>query len=41
MNKIFVNQVGFLPNSEKKAVLNFDAAGFKVIDANGESVHKG
>ncbi len=41
MNKIFVNQVGFLPNSEKRAVLNFNAAKFQVIDANGESVFKG
>ncbi len=41
MNKIFVNQVGFMPNAEKKAVLNFGAADFQVIDANGESVLKG
>ena len=38
MNKIFVNQVGFMPDSKKKAVLNFKAEEFQVIDANEESV---
>ena len=32
MNKVFVNQVGFLTGSDKKAVLNFNAAAFDVID---------
>ena len=41
MNKIFVNQVGFMPDAEKKAVLNFKAEEFQVIDGNGNPVFKG
>lgn len=41
MEKIFINQVGFLPDSAKKAVLNFDAPEFKVVDGAGASVFEG
>ena len=35
MNKIFVNQVGFLPGSRKQAVLSFPADDFKVVESDG------
>ncbi|QFJ54468.1 glycoside hydrolase family 9 protein [Pseudobutyrivibrio xylanivorans] len=41
MKKIFVNQVGFLPKAEKKAVLNFNADEFTVKDSDGKEVLKG
>ncbi len=41
MNKIFVNQVGFLKDSAKRAVVNFKAPDFKVIDAQGKAVYEG
>ncbi len=41
MEKIFINQVGFLPASAKKAVLNFDAPEFKVVDGAGTTVFEG
>ncbi|WP_026497183.1 glycoside hydrolase family 9 protein [Butyrivibrio sp. WCD3002] len=41
MEKIFINQVGFLPASEKKAVLNFDSPEFKLVDENGQTVFEG
>ena len=41
MEKVFVNQVGFLPGSAKKAVLNFAAPEYKVIDDRGKSVFDG
>ncbi|MBR5637430.1 MAG: glycoside hydrolase family 9 protein, partial [Pseudobutyrivibrio sp.] len=41
MEKIYVNQVGFLPNSAKKAVLNFSAPEFKLVDEAGNTVYEG
>ena len=41
MEKVYVNQVGFLPGSAKKAVLNFAAPEYKIIDDKGESVFEG
>ena len=41
MKKVFMDQVGFLPSSEKKAVLNFDAPEFKVVDEGGNAVYEG
>lgn len=41
MNKVFVNQVGFLTGSDKKAVLNFNAAAFDVIDDKEKVVYSG
>ena len=41
MNKVFVNQVGFLTDSDKKAVLNFNAAAFDVIDDKEKVVYSG
>ena len=41
MKSIYVNQVGFFPESYKKAVLNFKASEFEVCNDKGESVFKG
>ena len=41
MGKIFTNQVGFLPNCDKKAVLNFDSPDFKLVDENQNTVFEG
>ncbi len=41
MSKIFMNQVGFLPGSEKKAVLDFESSDFYLVDENGQSVFEG
>ena len=41
MEKIFVNQVGFLPAGAKKAVLNFDVPEFTLVDEAGTSVFNG
>ena len=41
MKSIYVNQVGYLNGSNKKAVLNFDAASFDVIDEKGSAVFSG
>ena len=41
MKKVFVNQVGFLSSAPKKAVLNFAASEFEVIDENGKKVFGG
>ncbi|WP_029232661.1 glycoside hydrolase family 9 protein [Butyrivibrio sp. VCB2006] len=41
MKKVFVNQVGFLCNAEKKAVLNFEAHDFYVVDENGKNAFEG
>ncbi|MBP5151361.1 MAG: glycoside hydrolase family 9 protein [Lachnospiraceae bacterium] len=41
MNKIFIDQVGFLPKEAKKAVLNFSASDFDVTDEGGKSVYHG
>ena len=41
MNKIYVNQVGFMPEGAKKAVLNFKANAFKLIDESGKEVFNG
>lgn len=41
MGKIFVNQVGFLPSCEKKAVLNFNSKEFKIIDSKQNVVFTG
>ena len=40
MNKVFVNQVGFLTGSDKKAVLNFNAAAFDVIESWNRFVYR-
>ena len=36
MKMILNDQVGFLPGSNKRAVLNFDAPGFRVVDEKGD-----
>ena len=41
MKKVLMDQVGFLPASAKKAVLNFDAPEFKVVDESGNTVFEG
>ena len=41
MNKVFLNEVGFLPGSAKKAVLNFPAEEFKVVDECENTVFEG
>ncbi len=41
MSKVFMNQVGFLENSAKRAVLDFDAPDFKVVDESGTAVFSG
>lgn len=41
MNKIFMNQVGYLPGSVKRAVLNFPAEDFRVVDENGDTAYEG
>lgn len=41
MKGIFVNQVGFLPADEKKAVINFDCPKFQLVDENGTTVFEG
>ena len=41
MSKVFMNQVGFLGNSAKRAVLDFDAPDFKVVDESGTAVFSG
>ena len=41
MKKVLIDQVGFLPESAKKAVLTFETSEFEVISDQGESVFKG
>lgn len=41
MARIFTNQVGFTPDSSKKAVLDFGGTDFQVLNENGESVYTG
>ena len=41
MNSIWVNQVGYLPGSQKRAILNFDAGEFEVTDEDGKAVLSG
>ncbi len=41
MKMVLNDQVGYLPKSTKRAVLNFDAPGFKVVDDKGNSVFEG
>ncbi|MCR4727340.1 MAG: glycoside hydrolase family 9 protein [Lachnospiraceae bacterium] len=41
MKNVYVNQVGFLENAEKKAVLNFKASDFSVKNEKGETVFSG
>ncbi len=41
MNSIWVDQVGYLPNGKKRAVLNFDADEFEVTDESGKTVLSG
>ena len=41
MSHIFLNQVGFFPESEKRAVLDFENDNFEIIDAEGKSVYSG
>ncbi len=41
MRSIYVNQVGYRPGDTKRAVLNFPAEGFSVVNANGETVYTG
>ncbi len=41
MNKIFINEVGFLKDQKKKAVLNFKAESFGVYDCLGKKVYSG
>ena len=40
MNKIYVNQVGFLPGATKKAVLNFNSPEFTIVDSAENVVFK-
>lgn len=41
MKKIYLNQVGFLPADGKKAVLNFSAEKFCIINNEGKEVYSG
>lgn len=41
MNSIWVNQVGYLPDSRKRAILNYDASEYQVIDEKGQVVYSG
>ena len=41
MSRILMNQVGFLPGSKKKAVLDFEASDFKITDDKGNNVFDG
>lgn len=41
MNKIFINQVGFFESDKKKAVLNFAAPSFQIVDEKGSFVYTG
>ena len=41
MARIFMNQVGFRPDSSKKAVLDFAGSDFSVKDENGKDVYTG
>ncbi|MBE5861079.1 MAG: hypothetical protein E7301_13300 [Butyrivibrio sp.] len=41
MGKIYLNQVGFTPDSTKKAVFNFEGDDYKVVNSNGECVYTG
>ena len=41
MKKVFVNQVGFLNDAQKKAVLNFEASSFAVISEAGDRAFEG
>ena len=41
MARIFMNQVGFKPDSSKKAVLDFAGSDFSVKDENGKDVYTG
>ena len=41
VKKVLIDQVGFLPESAKKAVLTFETSEFEVISDQGKSVFKG
>ncbi len=41
MAHIFTNQVGFTPDSSKKAVLDFGGTDFQILNVNGKSVYTG
>ena len=41
MRSIFVNQVGYRPGDAKRAVLNFPADEFNIVNEKGETVFKG
>lgn len=41
MKNIYLNQVGFLTNDPKKAVLNFSCESFNIVDACGKVVYSG
>ena len=41
MRSIYVNQAGFRPGDDKRAVLNFPADGFNVVNEKGETVLEG
>lgn len=41
MDKIYLNQVGYFSESEKRAVLNFKADDFEIENADGNCVFKG
>ena len=41
MGRIFMNQVGFTPDSSKKAVLDFGGSEFNIKDLNDKIVYEG
>ncbi len=41
MKNVLVNQVGFLPSSEKKSVINFPCENYKVVNEKNEIVYTG
>lgn len=41
MGRIFMNQVGFTPDSSKKAVLDFGGSEFNIKDLNDKTVYEG
>lgn len=41
MKNVLVNQVGFLPSSDKKAVINFPCEKYKVVNEKNEIVYSG
>ncbi len=41
MNSVYLDQTGYLPYANKKAILNFDAPLFEITDTEGRTVYTG